>query len=114
MNRGFRCIYAPYTFQVAWPHVVNHIEDEAVDVSHSKLSWYQDQYEDTTKNIKALEEKLSSERDHHHKAETKQSKLETELENPQLEVKFLGKHKPSPVSHKWHKWESKLDSGQVE
>ena len=88
-----------HAFRVAWPQVVTHIEDEAMDEAHGKLSWYWDRYEDKTKSIKALEEKLSSERDHHHKAETKQSKLETELENPQLEVKFLGKHKASPVSH---------------
>ena len=48
-------------FWTAWPQVVTHIEDEAVDEAHSKLSWYQDRYKEATKSIKALEEKLSSE-----------------------------------------------------
>ena len=51
-----------HMFQVVWPQVVTCIEDEAVDEAHSKLSWYQDQYKNTTKSVKALEEKLSSER----------------------------------------------------
>ena len=68
-------------FWVVWPQVVTCIEDEAVDEAHSKLSWYQDQYEDATKSIKNHKGKLSSERDHCCKAEMKQSELETELEN---------------------------------
>ena len=52
-----------HVFQTAWPQVVTHIEEEAVDKAYSKLSWYQDQCEDAMKSIKALEEKLSSERD---------------------------------------------------
>ena len=59
-----------------------------------------------TKNVKSLEEKLSFEKDHHHKAETKQSDLKAELKNLQKKVKMLGKHKGSPVSCEWHGWES--------
>ena len=103
-----------HVFWVAWPHVVTHIEDEAINEAHGKLSWYQDQYKDATKSVKALEEKLSSERDCHCKVEMKQSELETELENLQLEVKSLGKCKSSPVSREWCEWESESDSESVE
>ena len=68
-------------FWTAWPQVMTCIEDDAVDKAHGKLPWYLDQYKEATKSIKALEEKLSSEKDHCHKAETKQSELETELNN---------------------------------
>ena len=50
------------TFWSAWPQVMTQIEDEAVDEAQGKLSWYQYQYEEATKSIKALEEKLSSEK----------------------------------------------------
>ena len=75
-----------HVFHIAWTQVVTHIEDEAMDEAHGKLSWYWNRYEDKTKSIKALEEKLSSERDHHHKVEMKQSKLKTELKSLQMEV----------------------------
>ena len=68
-------------FQMSWLQVVTHIEDDAMDEAHSKLSWYQDQYDEVTKSIKALKEKLSSEKDCHCKVETKQSKLKAELKN---------------------------------
>ena len=31
-------------FQTAWPCMVAHIEDNAVDEAHGKLSWYWDRY----------------------------------------------------------------------
>ena len=43
-------------FWTVWPQVVTCIKDEAMDEVHSKLSWYQDQYEEATKSVKALEE----------------------------------------------------------
>ena len=82
--------------------------------NHSKLSWYHDQYEDVTKSVKALEEKLSYKKDRHHKAESRQSKLETELNNLWKEAKTLGKHKASPVSGEWHEWVSVSDSDTAE
>ena len=84
-----------------WPKVVTHIEDEAIDEACSKLSWYQDQYEEMTKSLKSLEEKLSSERDCHRKAEKKNSELESELDNLSKEVKSLGKCKASPTPCTW-------------
>ena len=41
-------------FWTVWPQVVEHIEYDAVDEAHSKLSWYHDRYQDTIKNAKSL------------------------------------------------------------
>ena len=41
-------------FRTAWPWVVEHIEDNALDEAHWKLSWYRDRYQDTVKNAKSL------------------------------------------------------------
>ena len=81
-------------FQTVWPQVVTCIENEAVDEAHGKLSWYQDQYKEATKSIKALKEKLSSEKDRRHKVEAKQSKLEAELKNLQKRLSCWGSIKP--------------------
>ena len=101
-------------FWTAWPQVVTCIKDEAMDKAHGKLSWYQDWYEEATKSIKALEVKIFSEKDCCCKVETKQFELEMELDNLQKEVKTLGKHKASPVSHEWCEWDSELDSDTAE
>ena len=68
---------------MAWLQVIAHIEDDAMNEAHGKLSWYWDQYDESKKSIKALEENVSSEKVHYHKAETKQSELEAELKNLQ-------------------------------
>ena len=49
-------------FWTAWPRVVEHIEDDAMDEAHGKLSWYLDRYQDVVKNAKSLQEQLDSER----------------------------------------------------
>ena len=49
-------------FQMVWPHVVAHIEDDTMDEAHGKLSWYYNQYQDVTKNAKLLQEQLDSEK----------------------------------------------------
>ena len=59
---------------------MTHIEDNAMDKAHSKLSRYHDQYNKVTKSVKALKENPSSEKVCYHKAETKQSELKAELE----------------------------------
>ena len=102
------------TFQTAWPQVMTHIEDKAMDEAQGRLHWHRDRYEEAIKSIKALKEKFSSKRDHCCKAEYKQSKLATELKNLQKEVKSLGKCKASPVSHEWCEWEFKLDFDTAE
>ena len=50
-------------FQTAWPRVVEHIEDDALDEAHGKLSWYRDRYQDAVKNAKSLQEQLDSEKE---------------------------------------------------
>ena len=60
--------------------------------------------------MKSLEEKLSSEKDCCHKAETKQAEIKAKLKTLQKEVKTLGKLKETPVSCEWLEWESSLDS----
>ena len=57
-------------FQTAWPHVVECIEDNAVDEAHSKLSWYRDRYQDVVKNAKSLQEQLDSKKECCRKAES--------------------------------------------
>ena len=91
-----------------------HIEVEAVDEACSKLSWYCDRYKELTKSLKALEEKLSSDRDRCRKVEARLSKLKSELDNLKKEVKLLGKHKASPETCNWCECGSDSDSASVE
>ena len=94
-------------FQMAWQQVVTCIEDNTMDEAHGKLSWYHDQYNEVTKSIKSLEEKLSSERECCRKAET-------ELESLCKEVKPGRKQKETPTSCEWHEWVSTSDSDTAE
>ena len=84
--------------------MVEHIEDDAMDEAHGKLSWYRDRYQDMGKNTKSLEEQLDSEKECRHKAES-------ELHNLWKEVKGKGKQKETSASttHKWREWESAVD-----
>ena len=70
-------------FQTAWPHMVEHIEDDAVGFVHSKLSWYRNRYQDTVKNAKSLQEQLDSEKE-------RCSKVESELHNLRKDIKGKG------------------------
>ena len=96
-------------FQTAWPHVVECIEDDAVDKAHSKLSWYYDRYQDMIKNTKLLQEQLDSEKECRHK-------VESELHHLQKEDKSQGKQRETPAStsREWHEWESVSDSDIAE
>ena len=57
-------------FRTAWPHVVEHIEDDAMGFVHGKLSWYRDRYQDAVKNAKSLQEQLDSEKERCRKVES--------------------------------------------
>ena len=83
-------------FWTVWPWVVEHIEDDAVDEAHSKLSWYHNRYQDVVKNVKSLQEQLDSEKERRRKAEF-------ELHDLQKEVKGKGKQKETSASmtRKW-------------
>ena len=58
-------------FQIAWLNTVCHIEDEASSVSDKKVEWYSDQHDNLTDNIRMVENKASTERDHCWKADEK-------------------------------------------
>ena len=96
-------------FRTAWPHVVECIEDDAVDRAHGKLSWYRNRYQDAVKNAKSLQEQLDSEKERCRKAES-------EFHNLWKEVKGKGKQKETSASTscKWCEWESASDSDIAE
>ena len=48
-------------FQIAWPNIVCHIEDEASSVSDKKVKWYSDHHDNLTDNIRMAENKASAE-----------------------------------------------------
>ena len=89
--------------------MVEHIEDDAMDEAHGKLSWYHDRYQDAVKNAKSLQEQIDSKKECHHKAES-------ELHDLRKEVKGKGKQKETSASTtcEWHEWESTSDSDIAE
>ena len=48
-------------FQIAWPNIVHHIEDEASSESDKKVEWYSDHHDNLTDNIRMVENKASAE-----------------------------------------------------
>ena len=48
-------------FQIAWPKIVHHIEDEASSVSDKKVEWYSDHHNNLTDNVRMVENKASME-----------------------------------------------------
>ena len=48
-------------FQIAWPNVVHHIEDEASSESDKKVEWYSDCHDNLTDNVRMVENKASAE-----------------------------------------------------
>ena len=58
-------------FQIAWPNIVHHIEDEASSESDKKVEWYSDRHNNLTDDIRMAENKASAERDHCRKADEK-------------------------------------------
>ena len=48
-------------FQIAWPNIVHHIEDEASSVSDKKVEWYSDCHNNLTDDIRMAENKASAE-----------------------------------------------------
>ena len=83
-------------FQIAWPNIVHHIEDEASSVSDKKVEWYSDRHDNLTDDVRMAENKASTERDHCQKADeklaqanSKITELETKLAEPQQELTAL-------------------------
>ena len=48
-------------FQIAWPNIVCHIEDEASSESDKKVKWYSNHYDNLINNIRMAENKASAE-----------------------------------------------------
>ena len=48
-------------FQIAWPNIVCHIEDEASSVSDKKVKWYSDCHDNLTDHVRMVENKASAE-----------------------------------------------------
>ena len=48
-------------FQIAWPNIVHHIEDEASSESDKKVEWYSDCHNNLTDNVRMAEKKASAE-----------------------------------------------------
>ena len=51
-------------FRIVWPNVVHHLEDEASSESDKKVEWYSDRHDNLTDNVRMVENKASTERDH--------------------------------------------------
>ena len=48
-------------FQIAWPNIVHHIEDEASSELDKKVKWYSDHHNNLTDDIRMVENKASAE-----------------------------------------------------
>ena len=48
-------------FQIAWPNIVRHIEDEASSVSDKKVEWYSNHHDNLTNDVRMAENKASME-----------------------------------------------------
>ena len=48
-------------FQIAWPNIVHHIEDEASSESDKKVEWYSDRHDNLTDDVRMAENKASAE-----------------------------------------------------
>ena len=47
-------------FQITWPNIVCHIEDEASSVSDKKVEWYSDRHDNLTDDVRMVENKAST------------------------------------------------------
>ena len=48
-------------FQITWPNIVHHIEDEASSVSDKKVEWYSNHHDNLTDDVRMAENKASTE-----------------------------------------------------
>ena len=49
-------------FQIAWPNIVCHIEDEASSVLDKKVKWYSDCHDNLTNDVIMAENKASADK----------------------------------------------------
>ena len=52
-------------FQIAWPNIICHIEDEASSELDKKVEWYSNHHDNLIDDVRMAENKVSTERDHH-------------------------------------------------
>ena len=83
-------------FQIAWLNIVHHIEDEASSELDKKVKWYSDRHDNLTDDVRMAENKASTEKDRHRKADkklvqakSKITELETKLTELQQELTVL-------------------------
>ena len=48
-------------FQIAWPNIIHHLEDEASSESDKKVEWYSDCHDNLTDDVRMVENKASTE-----------------------------------------------------
>ena len=48
-------------FQIAWPNIVHHIEDEASSELDKKVEWYSDRHDNLTDDVRMAENKALAE-----------------------------------------------------
>ena len=58
-------------FWIAWLNIVHHIEDEASSESDKKVEWYSDCHDNLIDDVRMVENKASTEWDHHWKGDEK-------------------------------------------
>ena len=66
-------------FQIAWPNIVCHIEDEASSVSDKKVKWYSNCHNNLTDDVRMVENKASAEQDHCQKADEKLAQANSKI-----------------------------------
>ena len=76
-------------FRIAWPNIIFHIEDEASSVSDKKVKWYSDRHNNLTDNVRMVENKASTERDHCRKADEKLAQANSKIAELQQELTVL-------------------------
>ena len=74
-------------FQNAWLNIVHHIEDEASSESDKNVEWYSNCHDNLTDDVRMVENKASTERDHHQKADEKLVQANSRI--TELEAKLV-------------------------
>ena len=73
-------------FQNAWLNIVHNIVDEASSESAKKVKWYSNCHDNLTNDIRMVENKASTERDHCRKADEKLAQANSKI--TELEAKL--------------------------
>ena len=88
-------------FWIPWLNIVYQIEDDASSESDKKVEWYRDCHNNLTDDIRLVEEKASTEWDHHQKADEKLVQANSKV--TELEAKLVGLQREFAVQQKQDK-----------